>query len=558
MKNIKYLLFSLFLLIPFTVNADTIYNATMDITIDKDGTANIVEQWDVKASKGSEWYKQYNNLGNIEINDYTVTMDGKLLMEKNWDINEGLNEKAGFYGINSTEDGVELCFGKSDFKRHKFILTYKMTNFVFNTEDSQVVYQTLFPKATMDNFKVTVKSFYSFPNNLDVWGYGYKGYAYVLKDQGIIEMSSEGPMDDEYVVLLIKFPKGTFETTNTYTNFNKFNDVLTLAKKGSYKHDYGDGFLSKVWDYIYFIVFGLIFIVPIIVGVIAGRSEGYGYKGNKKVTKDNSPMFRDIPCNKDIFYANALIDLNSFGYKEGNILGALLLKWIKEDKITFKNEKKGVFNKDTSTIDFTKEVTFDDTSERDVFTLMRAASGDGILEAKEMEKYCRTHYEKFFSVLRALKTDQINKLKEKNHITPRVNKEECKKKNVMDETIFEDSKKLLGLKLFLNEFSRINSKEVMEVKIWDEYLMFAYLFGIADKVSKQLKHLHPEGLQINNNDQYFDYGTLMFIDTISTKSVSAASSARAAAESYSAGGGGFASGGGGGGSFGGGGSMGGR
>ena len=181
MKNIKYLLFSLFLLIPFTVNADTIYNATMDITIDKDGTANIVEQWDVKASKGSEWYKQYNNLGNIEINDYTVTMDGKLLMEKNWDINEGLNEKAGFYGINSTEDGVELCFGKSDFKRHKFILTYKMTNFVFNTEDSQVVYQTLFPKATMDNFKVTVKSFYSFPNNLDVWGYGYKGYAYVLK-----------------------------------------------------------------------------------------------------------------------------------------------------------------------------------------------------------------------------------------------------------------------------------------------------------------------------------------------------------------------------------------
>ena len=84
--------------------------------------------------------------------------------------------------------------------------------------------------------------------------------------------------------------------------------------------------------------------------------------------------------------------------------------------------------------------------------------------------------------------------------------------------------------------------------------MFAYIFGIADKVAAQLKNLYPEVLQ----NPEMDYNTVVFVNNISTRSVKAASAARSAAESYSSGGGGFSSGGGGGGSFGGGGGMGGR
>ena len=100
------------------------------------------------------------------------------------------------------------------------------------------------------------------------------------------------------------------------------------------------------------------------------------------------------------------------------------------------------------------------------------------------------------------------------------------------------------------------TKEVMEVKLWDEYLMFAYIFGIADKVAKQLKDLYPEVLEDPN--ARIDYNTIVYVSNISRTSTSSANSARAAAESYSSGGGGFSSGGGGGGSFGGGGGAGGR
>ena len=137
------------------------------------------------------------------------------------------------------------------------------------------------------------------------------------------------------------------------------------------------------------------------------------------------------------------------------------------------------------------------------------------------------------------------------NLIPKI-EEECKKKNVMDDKIYNDSVELYGLKKFLSEFSNMKTKEVMEVKLWDEYLMFAYLFGIADKVAKQFKNMYPEVIE-QMQSQNFDYDALIFVNNISMRSVSAATSARSAAESYSSGGGGFSSGGGGGGSFGGGG-----
>ena len=52
----------------------------------------------------------------MEISDYSVTMDGKKMKYKDWDVNEGLSEKSGYYGINQVHDGIELCFGKGDYK----------------------------------------------------------------------------------------------------------------------------------------------------------------------------------------------------------------------------------------------------------------------------------------------------------------------------------------------------------------------------------------------------------------------------------------------------------
>ena len=83
--------------------------------------------------------------------------------------------------------------------------------------------------------------------------------------------------------------------------------------------------------------------------------------------------------------------------------------------------------------------------------------------------------------------------------------------------------------------------------LWEEYLMYAQIFGVASEVAKQFKKLYPDVITDYN------YESVVFVRNVSYSGMRAASTARSRAQSYSSGGGGFSSGGGGGGSFGGGG-----
>ena len=566
MKKIFYIIAIFISLIYVNVSANTIYSIDMDIYLDENGNANITEIWNVKGHDGTEWYKPLRDLGESELSNFTVSMDGNPLKRKTWNVNESLKEKAGYYGINYHNGDTELCFGKSDFNNHTFTLKYNLSNYVFNTSDAQVLYWTLFPKFQNVDFQViniTIKSFYEFPDTLDVWGYGYQGYAYV--ENGVIKLTNVDypSMNGNYAVVLVKFPVNTFKTTYRNNRFNTFDDVYKASNEGTHKYDYNNNYnnssysnnsnkknsVTELIKKFFGIIFHVVFLIPIFLTSIILKNSGYGYINNKKIDKKNTPYFRDIPCNKDIYYANTLIYLNSFGYKESNILGAIILKWIREDKIGFKKEEKGILKKEKGILDLTLEPTFDNPNEQKLFDKMYTASKDGILEPKEFERWARNNYTSFFNTLSNFKDDEIRRLKSNNMIYKRTNKSECKKKNVMNDEIYNDSIKLYGLKKFLDDFSNIDTRETMEVKIWDEYLMFAYLFGIADKVAKQIKNLYPDLMKQND----FDYDSIIIINSISRGTVSAASSARSSAEHYSSGGGGFSIGGGGGGSFGGGG-----
>ena len=561
MRRNYFILLIILLLFPLGVFAkNDIYSKNASIYIDEYGTANVTETWEVKGQDGTEWYIPLTNLGKSSVSDFSVMMDGTMLTQKTWNVNESIKQKAGYYGYNYIDNGVELCFGKTDYKKHTFVIKYTISNFVFTTNDADVISWRIFEyqnnKTRWQNFSAIIKSYYTFPDSLDVWGFGYKGYAYV-KD-GVIQMSNEGDMRTNYVVLQAKFPKGTFKNLVRYSNFNTFEDVNNANSENTYDYDYNtdsQSFLSKMLEFLSGII-PILFWVAVLASGVSLTGQEFGYKDNKKIDKNNTNIFREIPCNKDIQYANTLIYLNKFGYKESNIIGAIILKWVRDDKITFIKKEKA-FGGEESVLDLTKNPTFDNDFESELFSIMHKASGDGYLESKELEKYCRSHYSSFFRLFSKNNLDQVEKLMKEGQIRKRVDRKECKAKKVLSEKIYEDSKELYGLKLFFEEFAKMDTKETLEVKLWDEYLMFAYLFGMADRVAKQLKNLYPEYMEQEFQNRNFDFDTIISINRIASRSVNAASAARSAAQSYSAGGGGFSSGGGGGGSFGGGGSSGG-
>ena len=56
----------------------------------------------------------------------------------------------------------------------------------------------------------------------------------------------------------------------------------------------------------------------------------------------------------------------------------------------------------------------------------------------------------------------------------------------------EESKQVYGFHKFLKDFTLVNERQMTEVSLWQEYLVFASLYGIADQVRKDMKKIAPD------------------------------------------------------------------
>lgn len=548
------------------VKANSISSITMDIYIDQMGTAHVKETWESYLNEGTEGYKPYYNLGSSVISNFKVYDNGNLYtMLSSWNPSASFGEKAYKNGINYISNGVELCFGISEYGSHTYVLEYDISNFVAGLMDADMVYWTLMPydfSVEPNNVYIKIYADEKFEDTLDVWGYGnYGGYAYVY--DGYIEMNSNGILDsNEYMTILIKFPKGTFNTDNNKLNYD-FNHYLDMAEEGAEHYTDNGGYsysFRTTFQILFMVAFGFIMIIMSVVfaaqAIIKNMSEGgagalklmFGETG-KKIPKD-VPLYRDIPCNKDIFRAYWVAVNYGLMKRKTDLLGAILLKWLREGKIRTEKIESGILKKEQNIIIFDQDFFSSNTLENDLYQMMFEASKDGKLEQNEFKKWCNTHYNqilKWFDKVADKETEKLveeGKIDEAEQITFKFFK--SKVYNVHS-SMLEEAKKMKGLKNFLEEFSQIDKREAIEVMMWEEYLMYAQIFGIADKVAKQFKKLYPDVITD------YSYDSVIFVHTISYTGMQSATSAKSRAESYSSGGGGFSSGGGGGGSFGGGG-----
>lgn len=551
MKKIYLLFIGICTLLPCKAFANTINNIDMDIYIDNNGSAHITEKWDTTTNENTEFYKSYYNLGSSKISNFAVSMGDSKFTNIDWNIDATFKDKAYKSGLNYTNNGVELCFGISKYGYNKYRLEYDIDNFVVNTSDGyQMLYWTLIMPSSdpIYNANIKIYSDFNYDDTLDVWGFGKYGAPTYVYD-GYIEMTSDGQMNsDEYMTILVKFPEATFNLETTLEE--NFDNYLSKAEDGS--TSYSEKKIGMFWEILMMLIpFIFPAVIMLITISIARYNTKYGtYKLNfqdkKNKVKKDVLYFREIPYKmEDINRAYWISCQYNLIKKQTDYLGAILLKWLKLGNISIKKEEG---KKDGIAIIFNSCHLLPDR-EIELYQMMYEASKDGILENREFEKWCGKHYTKIFKWFNNVIDDETKKLISENILT-----KHPKKKNVynVNPLMMEEAEKLAGLKKFLNDFSNIKDKSVVEVSLWDEYLMYASIFGIAKKVAKEFKEMYPE---VINDELYSD---INFIYFISYNSMVKASTARDRANSYSSGGGGFASGGGGGGSFGGGGSIGSR
>ena len=559
MKNLRNLakrifvfsavLLSLFV-IPFNNSfADTFYKNTINVRINKDGSADIESIMDFEPSKGTEYFVPVNNLGKSEIVNFKVSeiKNGKEVPYESlesWNTKKTREEKAKKSGVVKTDKGYELCFGFGEYQRKTFILRYRVTNFIKLLKDSDMIYWQFVNKglsAAPGEVKLTItKGEGSFDNtNSKIWAFGNKG-TIEFSDGKIVFNSLTGLTSSNYVTVLVQLNKG--DITSGETIDKDFSYYKDLAFKGS---DYTKKADKKSSNKIFYVAGGIIVAIVVLVKIF-GKKKSNGYqKGDFK-----GEYYRDIPEKEWWKLSDILEDIGFDGQE--SIIRAYFLKWIQEKILIPVTEEKGfIFKKDTLALKIKSGFNndFEEKVERKLFAMFAgAARADGILQENEFSDYLEDtdNQEEFESIEEDLE-ELSNEYASKNDLFEKSSK--GKYSHTYSEKGKEFTAKLVKNYNYLKDFSLLSEREISEIKVWKNLLIYATLYDVADEVEKQLKKLSPEFLRNIDMDVESLHTAVIYSNAFSNDFVDAYSRS---VEEASDGGGGFTSIGGGDDSFGGG------
>lgn len=255
----------------------------------------------------------------------------------------------------------------------------------------------------------------------------------------------------------------------------------------------------------------LLIITLCIIGIIylkynRNRNFDFGKEGVKLPNYADIPLFRDIPCDGDLYraywvaYEYNIIDFNE---SRNGLIGAILLKLLKENRIKIipNEENNHNYGIDISMLEYT-----DNVAENEFIDMLKKSAGENlIIENDEFKDWCNSNYlivDRFYTKVIRYETRNLIK----DGYIKQIRKGR-KIKNVVDSKLKQEAINLYGLKKFLASYSLIDEREIKEVHIWDEYLIYAQLFGMEDRTNSQLAKIYSD-LKF---EKYFNNSLLMVI-----------------------------------------------
>ena len=397
----------------FGVYAQSLRDIDIRAVLNPDGSARITQVYDATVVDGTEMYIPITNLGEMTVDDLTVSEKGLAYHNegRRWDTDRSLSEKAGRCGIIEKRNGVELCWGKTSYGDHVWTIEYTITGLVQGG-----------PQWTYDNTRV--------------WGFGSYGDINVMDDGTIVYESSEPFTYDSKVIELVRFEKGLFQPG--IERDMSFEELKEKALDGS---SYGENDKEETFfKWLMAILFGGTLLAAIRAAVL----QAMGYK---KITE----WFREAPMGGNLFASSYVLD-NGWRFSgpasSKNLIGALFLRWILDGKVKVMQDPD---KPKRVNLAFTPGLAFDDDVEvvREALQAVPrlARPGEGPRpELSPREELPAAH---------------------RHH---------------------QQGRPGAG-------FTLSKERGAVEVGLWKDYLVFAQLYGIADKVAEQFQKLYPKEFQ---------------------------------------------------------------
>ena len=471
---------------PAVTAQNRVHDVDITVTLGTDGSAQIREVWDMTLSRGTEVYLGRENLGDIKILDLTVSDDTGATYDtdRHWDTERSFERKKGHCGLNSIGGGYEICWGIGEYGHRTYNVSYRLTNLVKSLDDYDMIhYQFYTPNDFQgEHVKVTIeKPGFVMDSLTRIWAFGYDGY--IWREDGKVIAESESPLEPSHsIIILMRFDKGIFQSESVQER--PFQVVLDRALDGA---DEPDQPLTKRQEMLYTILgamlfFGMILLpfLPLIVRIVKKRKAKKNAFGTTALA--TIPWSRELPYDGDILKNYYVISTSpAIKSQKNSVASAMILHMLQEGcreatRDLTSGKVDSYFKPDSPGF---KKLSHEEES---LWKYMYEASGKNhILEEKEFSNWAKSHNGTLAKWTTSVTSGGLSALR--NGAFYQGGKYTA--------TGTAENRKLVGFKKFLEETTLIKERTTPEVALWQEYLIFASLLGIADKVAKELKDINP-------------------------------------------------------------------
>ena len=486
-----------------TLAASRVPEMELDVALRTDGSAHITQVWTTDTDEGTEFYLGCRDSGYLTITDFSVSdQNGPYVYVEGWDVDASFEEKANRCGILETDEGVELCWGISEYGENRYTIEYVLHDLVGSYSDADgfnhrfVDQMSFFPT----DVTLTIRNQDGTPLTdeiCDIWAFGFDGQ--IQFEDGIIRAWSEEPLErDQHMTVMLSLETGVLSPRRTVED--SFEAVKERALAGS---DYGAGEDAE-WDdepltagdLLLFAAIILTSVLLILLLVVLIVKVG---KARRKKRMEQAGYFRDAPNDGNLNVTYQL-GLCSGLCKEGSLLGAYLMRLISQGCLESTDNS---MDAESVRLRLNHGPQSGNAYDDVLYTILEAAAGaDGILVPNELERYCGQNYVPISRFMESCERDGKQTLVKNGCLKGAVldNDKDLTKKGQ------QELDEVYGLKHFLLDFSMIHERGVKESVIWQDYMVYALILGIADKLEAQIQELYPAQLpQLNQYRRYVRY-----------------------------------------------------
>ena len=466
----------------------------LDVALRQDGSAAVTQVWTADTNEGTEFYLACRDSGYLEITDFSVSDGhGPYTFLENWDVDASLEEKAGKCGILKTEEGAELCWGIGAYGRRTYTISYVLHGLVGAYSDVDgfnhrfVDEMSVFPT----NVRLTIRTQdgTSLTSNLcNIWAFGFDGEIWF--EDGAIRAESETALEGgRHMTVMAAFRKGVLAPLRQADG--SFEAVKERAfEDGDYTEE--GTFFDFLLGIALLILLGLL---AVLVAVIAAKLR----KARLRRRMKRVNYFRDAPNDGNL---NATHRLGSVCElcREDALLGAYLLRLISDGAL---EPEETAARSPQVNLRLMRPPRNGNPYDDVFYTVLEAAAGpDGVLQAKELEQFCDRNRKPLANFVNSCLQDGNRTLTRAGCWKGTV----CKGVKSLTPQGWRQLDEILGLKRFLLDFSLIHERGVRETVLWQDYLIYAYLLGIAGQVVPQIRRLYPDALpQVERFERYIGY-----------------------------------------------------